>query len=266
VQKAVRRARKLKSETEKDGKDGGDVLTLELLGTFRATTDGVALSGFRTEKVRALLAYLAVESARPHQRTSLAALLWPDMPDEIALRNLRKTLHRLHEALTPALGIDAERLLPSSRQTIQLAAALCSVDAVGFQRLLDEAAAHAHRRLHLCAACMERLTSATSLYRGELLAGFSLPDAEPFEEWLLLKREMLLHRALQALFDLAQAHLEREEYQQAYAYAARQVELDAGREEAHRQAIRALAAQRPARRGSRVCRTRPADDAGCTGR
>jgi predicted ATPase/DNA-binding SARP family transcriptional activator len=217
------------------------VLTLELLGTFRATTGSDALIGFRTDKARALLAYLAVESARPQQRTSLATLLWPDMPDDIALRNLRKTLHRLYEALTPALGIDADRLLASSRQTIQLAAEMCSVDVVSFQRLLAEAAAHPHRRLHLCAACMERLTRTTSLYRGELLAGFDLPDAEPFEEWLLLKREMLLHLALQALFDLTQAHLEREEYEQAYGYAARQAELDPGREEAHRQVIRSLA-------------------------
>jgi len=110
----------------------GDALTLELFGPLRAAAGSVALTGFRTEKVRALLAYLAVESDRPQQRTSLATLLWPDMPDDIALRNLRKTLHRLHGVLTPALGSAADRLLPSSRQTIQLAAAMCRVDVVSF--------------------------------------------------------------------------------------------------------------------------------------
>jgi predicted ATPase/DNA-binding SARP family transcriptional activator len=217
------------------------VLTLTLLGTFEATVDGVPVSGFRGDKARALLAYLAVESGRPHPRTMLAALLWPDMPDEDALGNLRKTLYRLQVALAPALGTATDRLLRTTRQAIQLNREACAVDVGTFQELLETCATHTHRRLHLCLPCLERLAQAATLYRGELLAGFGLPDAEPFEEWQLLIRERLLHQALQALYDLAAAHLERAEYEQAYAHAVRQVELDPGREEAHRQVLRALA-------------------------
>jgi predicted ATPase/DNA-binding SARP family transcriptional activator len=216
------------------------VLTLSLFGPFRVAIDDVLVTGFPTDKVRALLAYLAIETDRPHPRSSLATLLWPDMPEEIALRNLRKTLHRLQQTLAASLAPTEEGLFLATRQVIQLNRHACSVDVAGFQARLSAVAAHSHRRLHLCLPCLDRLDGAVALYRGELLAGFALPDAEPFEEWLLLRREMLLHQVLQGLYDLGSAHLERQEYERAYTYATRQVELDPGREEAHRQVLLAL--------------------------
>jgi DNA-binding SARP family transcriptional activator len=49
-------------------------LYLSLLGTFQASADKRTITGFATDKVRALLAYLAVEADRPHRREALAAL------------------------------------------------------------------------------------------------------------------------------------------------------------------------------------------------
>jgi DNA-binding SARP family transcriptional activator len=216
------------------------VLTLSFFGPYRVAMDDVLVTGFPTDKVRALLAYLAVETDRPHPRSSLATLLWPDMSDEIALSNLRKTLHRLQQTLAASLAPTPEGLFLATRQVIQLNRHACSVDVADFQAHLSAAATHSHRHLHLCRPCLDRLEQAVALYRGELLAGFALPDAEPFEEWLLLRREMLLHQVLQSLYDLAAAHLERQDYERAYTYATRQVELDPGREEAHRQVLLAL--------------------------
>ncbi|HEX6509653.1 MAG TPA: BTAD domain-containing putative transcriptional regulator [Chloroflexota bacterium] len=215
-------------------------LTLELFGTFRAAGHA-PITGFRTDKARALLAYLAVEADRAHARANLATLLWPNMLDDVALRNLRKTLHRLNEMLAESLSPTSEAVFLTTRQSIQLNPDSCELDVATFGELLETSATHPHRHLHLCEPCLDRLTRAASLYRGELLAGFGIPDAEPFEEWLLLKRERFHHLALRVLHDLAAAHLEREEYDRAYTYATRQVELDPGREEAHRQVIRALA-------------------------
>jgi DNA-binding SARP family transcriptional activator/uncharacterized protein YndB with AHSA1/START domain len=211
-------------------------LALELFGSFRATVDGTPLTGFRSDKARALLAYLAVEGDRPHSRSSLATLLWPDMLDEAARGNLRKTLHRLQETLAPA----GEPVLLVTRQTIALNRAACCTDVTTFRELLAATAAHRHATLEKCDACVHRLVQAVALYRGELLAGFSLADADPFDEWLMLRRERFLHAALGALYRLTAADLERGEYDQALAHAVRQVELDPGREEAYRQAIRAL--------------------------
>lgn len=52
-------------------------LTLNFLGQFRAAYADRPLNGFESNKVRALLAYLAVEADRPHPRAQLATLLWP---------------------------------------------------------------------------------------------------------------------------------------------------------------------------------------------
>src|SRR5688572_16125821 len=93
---------------------------LSLLGPFQATADNQAITGFATDKVRALLAYLAVEADRPHRRDSLASLLWPDWSDDIARRNLRQSLHRLKQTLDRHDPQLAGRLLALTSQTIQL--------------------------------------------------------------------------------------------------------------------------------------------------
>ena len=56
------------------------MLHLQLLGGFDVRVDDAPITHFRSDKARALLVYLAVEADRPHQRASLAALLWPDGP------------------------------------------------------------------------------------------------------------------------------------------------------------------------------------------
>jgi len=43
-------------------------LAIRLLGSFQTTADGEPVTGFETVEARALLAYLAVESGRPHRR------------------------------------------------------------------------------------------------------------------------------------------------------------------------------------------------------
>src|SRR5947199_237865 len=70
-------------------------LSLSLLGRPQARLDGVAVAGFESQKVRALLAYLALEADRPHARDALAGLLWPEQPDHDARNNLRQALVQL---------------------------------------------------------------------------------------------------------------------------------------------------------------------------
>ena len=50
-------------------------LSIRVLGTFRATLDDQEIRAFRSDKTRALLAYLTLEADRPHRRESLAGLL-----------------------------------------------------------------------------------------------------------------------------------------------------------------------------------------------
>ncbi|MBN2393518.1 MAG: hypothetical protein JXR84_22485, partial [Anaerolineae bacterium] len=74
-------------------------LELYLLGDFRILLDGQPLTGFRSDKARALLAYLAVENGRQHDRAILATLLWGEHPDDAARASLRTTLSNLHQML-----------------------------------------------------------------------------------------------------------------------------------------------------------------------
>ena len=74
-------------------------LTLSFLGCFQVCLDDRPVTDFKSNKVRALLAYLAVEADRPHRREALAGLLWPDWPDRDALSNLRYALASLRRTI-----------------------------------------------------------------------------------------------------------------------------------------------------------------------
>ena len=47
-------------------------LAISLFGPFHVTLEGASVTEFKTNKVQALLAYLAVEADRAHERASLA--------------------------------------------------------------------------------------------------------------------------------------------------------------------------------------------------
>jgi hypothetical protein len=87
-------------------------LSLSLLGPFQVTLDGQAVTGFKSNKVRALLAYLAVEAHRPHRREVLAGLLWPDWPDRDALSNLRYALSDLRRVISDRTAEPPFLLIP----------------------------------------------------------------------------------------------------------------------------------------------------------
>ena len=67
-------------------------LSLSLLGPFQAVLNGRPVTGLESNKVRALLTFLAVEADQPHARDELIGLLWPDQPDTAARANLRQAL------------------------------------------------------------------------------------------------------------------------------------------------------------------------------
>jgi DNA-binding SARP family transcriptional activator len=73
------------------------ILSLSLFGPFQAALDGRPITGFESNKVRALLAYLVVEADRPHSRDELIGLLWPDQLDAAARANLRQALANLRK-------------------------------------------------------------------------------------------------------------------------------------------------------------------------
>ena len=114
-------------------------LSLSLLGPLQVTLDGQPVTGFKSNKVRALLAYLAVEADRPHRREVLAGLLWPDKPERAARANLRNALANLRKALGDR---DASPpYLQITRETIQFSLASDHwLDVAAFQTLVEAGA------------------------------------------------------------------------------------------------------------------------------
>lgn len=75
------------------------LLSISLLGSFQVFLDGELVENFESNKVRGLLAYLAVERDQPQSREKLATLLWPDCSDKTARSNLRNVIFKLRKAI-----------------------------------------------------------------------------------------------------------------------------------------------------------------------
>jgi len=210
------------------------VLSIQLLGFFQVSLSDEPLTGFESDKARALMAFLASEPEQAHRRERLAGLLWPGSPEGTARRNLRHTLFNLR----CLLGDDTTSRAPYfliTRHSIRFdPTAGAWVDVLSFLSLLDAN----HPAKH---PTIQHLVQAVDLYRGSFLEGFSIADSPEFEEWALLTRERLHRLAIDALHKLAYHYLQRGEYERALPYAWRQVELDPWREEAHQLVMRLLA-------------------------
>ncbi len=207
-------------------------LSLSLLGPLQVTLDGQPVSGFKSNKVRALLACLAVEADRPHRRDVLAGLLWPDWPDREALSNLRYALSNLRRVIGDAQAVPPFLLI--SRQNLRFNTASDSwLDVAAFAEKVEVKGSQA--------SALERMEEAVALYQGPFMEGFTVGDSAAFEEWALFKREQLARQMTAALHRLAAVYEEQGEYEKAQAYAWRQVELEPWDEVAHRALMRTLA-------------------------
>lgn len=171
-----------------------------LLGAARLHVDGQDYTLDR--KGAGLLAYLALQGPSP--RGLVATLLWPDVVEADARRNLRQRLFRMR---APA-GFD----LVSGKQILTLDPRL-RVDVADHGAQLDATPA-------------------------ELLAGFDYSDCPEFADWLASARSRTRERQLEALRSAASAHEANEELAQAIVLAQRIVDVDPLSEHTHRRLMR----------------------------
>ncbi len=83
------------------------MLRIYLLGPVQVQrADGSMVEGplWNRVKVRALLAYLALQERQPVEREILLELLWPELLHDAALRNLNTTVYDLRRSLEPELA------------------------------------------------------------------------------------------------------------------------------------------------------------------
>lgn len=203
-------------------------MEIRLLGGFEVHGAGSTEPRFESQKVRALLAFLAVQEGRAFSRDRLGALLWTEASTDAARRNLRQALYNLRQSLpelAEALRVDRQRVALHARPVDH-------IDVVEFL------AAHRRGLAGGDEFVVSALRRASELYRGELLAGFHVRDAPSFEDWLSGAQERLLEAARQALSALIGHFAARAEYHEAITHGRRLVEIDPLSEEAHRELMR----------------------------
>ena len=187
------------------------MLALEILGPVALRRDG-APQRLTVKKTVALLVLLCRSGPLPRSR--VVALLWPQLDESAARRNLRRELARLREA-------GADDAVQAEGDLLALSADVLS-DVGAFDAALaggraDEALAH---------------------WRGIPADGLVLDDAEAFEEWLALQREQLLKQRRRALEASATAHESQGNHELALQRVESMLADDPLQEQHHRDAMR----------------------------
>ena len=216
-------------------------LSLSFLGGFSVTLGARPVTAFGSEKVRVLLAFLAIESARPHRRAELTAMFWPELSEKKAAHNLSQSLLRLRQALREKDYPQNTSFLIATPQEVQFRYwGDCQLDVARFWELLHLVNQHVHAADSPCEVCAQWLAQAAELYRGNLLAGLFVADSVAFEEWRVVQQEKLHGQALEGVTRLADYHERRGEFDRVQEYARRLISLEPWHEAAHLQLMRAL--------------------------
>lgn len=192
-------------------------LQLNLFGTPEIRLGDRVLT-LGTAKARALLIYLAA-TGHVHSRAALIDLLWGEMPEANARRNLTATLTSLRKEVASFLQIEPDRVAfrsdaPHGLDIAEFTARLAQPHPMQDKQLVREAVA---------------------LVRGEFLAGLEVKDAPGFEEWVYTERERLRERLLLALQTLVDHAVAQGDYASGLDYAHQLLAIDPWREVAHRQ-------------------------------
>ncbi len=215
-------------------------LEVTVLGLNKISLDGKLINGFKTSKARALLTYLMVEQDQPHLRETLAGIFWPDLPDSIALSNLRDALSNLRQLIGDKEGEQLHQgdngkssdqpYLIVTRSTIQFNSS--SKYWLDLRELYKSISS---------SESIERLEQAVTFYKGHFGEGLLFKKSTAFDEWILVKREQINQLVLTAFRNLAKAYEARCDHRKVIEYARKQLEIEPWLEEAHRQLMRSHA-------------------------
>jgi TolB-like protein len=194
-------------------------LRINVLGPFEAFWSNGQAVKLTTKKAQALLAFLAVEHARPRAREFLATLLWSEMNDENARHNLRQVLSKIKKACGEVVDARGEILSLDSDAVHS--------DVAEFERLASSENA-------------DELEACMALYRGDLLEGFV--TREPvFDEWLAPARSRLRRIACESAVKRSQLLRDQSRREDCIAALNELLAIDPAYEPAHRDLMQFLA-------------------------
>jgi len=197
-------------------------LYLHLFGTPLFMCQENPMTGFISDKVRALLIYLAV-TGRAHSRDALSELLWADTP-ATKRKNLKSALSNLRKKV----GVE---LIEEGRQTVALAIDSYWLDVGEFSKL----------------ACQNSLENQTqiedtiSLYQADFLAEFNCSVSLEFEEWALGQQMQLRMQMIELLNRLTDSYIQQQMLSRAITTLRHLLTFEPWQENIHRKLIELLA-------------------------
>ncbi|HZP80865.1 MAG TPA: hypothetical protein VFB21_04435 [Chthonomonadaceae bacterium] len=151
---------------------------ISLLGSLRVQCGEQSITRFKSQKIGALLAYLAYPLRQAHPREALIDLFWPESSLEAGRASLSTALSSLRHQLEPP-GTPAGLVLRADRYSVSLNPAAVTTDVSKF-----EAALKAAERAEVPTDRTQLLAQAADLYRERLLPGY-------YEDWITAEQERL---------------------------------------------------------------------------
>ncbi|NMM62871.1 AAA family ATPase [Clostridium sp. P21] len=185
-----------------------DYIHVKLLGNFIATFNGKSVS-FPYSKVQALFCYLVIK--KQTTRDELSGLLWPDMEESTARKNLRNAIYKLKKVFGKQQVIDflnKSTIIFNENTKID-------TDVEKFINNEDE----------------------VDIYQGQFLKSFMPKGAENFEKWMCETREYLEGIYLKRLKDQIKVEENRGNNEKIEKYCKLIIKTDEFNEEAYRQLI-----------------------------
>ncbi len=235
-------------------------LNIRLLGPFQAELDGQILNDFRSDKVRGLLAFLAVESQRRWSRSYLADFFWPDYPEEKAQSNLSNALWNLRSVIGDIK--ENTEFIIVKKSTLQFnPKSDYWLDVKIFQELIN--------KFRMLTSPEEKsslsdLEEALSLSRDRFMEGFTI-DSPGFETWLVKTRQDIHRKRIQTLRWISIRHMLSSNLSTALDYTRDWIAQEPWDERACRltmQILEKLGQRKKALEEFERCRKRLAEDLG----
>ncbi|MCZ7668279.1 MAG: hypothetical protein M5U34_14375 [Chloroflexi bacterium] len=197
------------------------VLDMALMGPLQINLQGEP-APFVSTKAQALLCFLAV-SERVYTRQALAGLLWGDLPEADARRNLRGVVMKLRQHVGDYLVVTPQSIAFAKESAHRL-------DVATFRALAQQ-------------RDLASLAEAAVLYRGDFLEDLQVRQAVDFEAWVGQQREALRRQAVLVYTALAEGYGALAQFEQGAAFARRLLALEPAHEKGHRLLMRQLASQ-----------------------
>jgi predicted ATPase/DNA-binding SARP family transcriptional activator len=215
-------------------------LSLSLLGTFQAWTVSGEAQLFRTQKERALLAFLAVEHTQAHAREDISRLLWPERSEGIGRNNLRQALFGLRQAIgerefTLIFHVNQNDIQFNLGEQVWL-------DSVVFELHVKAYQAHNQHGDQPCSYCLQHLRDAVEIYRGDFLQDLEMDKNAELHAWISAQRERYRQMQVQSLRNLVEIYESSADPSSAALYCMRLVQMDSLNEANYRRLMSLLAA------------------------